>query len=152
MAELEKITLGLSAQQLDFKRFVPSRCDTTQRNPHRADVNMNQDCPKLAKCTDSQFDFDGDSNGAQNKNITKERLNWAPDSPEEMHQECRVLLQPRSLFQAKLAKNSGGLPVRHQDEIRLAKGLGSTANHDPVLAKCRLPMAHPERVRNSRKL
>ncbi|KER25636.1 hypothetical protein T265_06927 [Opisthorchis viverrini] len=52
-----------------------------------------------------------------------------------------ALLRLRSLARSRLAQNSGRLPVRHQDEISLVNNLDQTANHDPVLAKCRLPMA-----------
>ncbi|KER24378.1 hypothetical protein T265_07937 [Opisthorchis viverrini] len=64
----------------------------------------------------------------------------------------QVLLRPKSLFHARLAKTSECLAVRHQAEIGLVKSLDPTANHNPVLAECRLPMTHPDRVRISRKL
>ncbi|GAA47938.1 hypothetical protein CLF_100987 [Clonorchis sinensis] len=44
----------------------------------------------------------------------------------------------------KIGQKFAKLPVRHQTEILLVESLDPTANHDPVLAECRLPVAHPE--------
>ncbi|KER26768.1 hypothetical protein T265_06051 [Opisthorchis viverrini] len=67
-------------------------------------------------------------------NITIERFSWVPGAA-----------TAEKSIPRKIGQESGTLPVRPQNEIRLVESLGPTANHDPVLAKCRLPMAHPER-------
>ncbi|KER29748.1 hypothetical protein T265_03660 [Opisthorchis viverrini] len=62
----------------------------------------------------------------------------------------QALPRSRSPSHARLVKISGRLPVRHQAEIWLVGSLDPTANHDSVVAECRLPMVHPEGVRISK--
>ncbi|KER29466.1 hypothetical protein T265_03932 [Opisthorchis viverrini] len=73
------------------------------------------------------------------RNCRKQIRQNNPEKPDSEAMEA--LLRPRSLIPSRLAQNSGRLPVRHQDELRLVNNLDPTANHDPVLARCRLPMA-----------